>query len=63
MKSQKHNQGELKELKVNIESELHDLIVRMSKNSGISLDDLVTISLKRFCSSHNDYLGKSPQYE
>ncbi len=63
MKSQKHNQGELKELKVNIEREVNDLIVRMSKNSGISLDDLVVIALKRFCSSHNDYLGKSPQFE
>lgn len=56
MKGQKHNEGELKELKVSIEKKIVDNIQRMSKNTGMSANELVVIALKRFCSSHSDYL-------
>lgn len=61
MKSQKHNQGELKELKIKIEKEVADSLEIMSKNSKLSIDDLVVIAIKRFRSSHMDYLGKNPE--
>lgn len=57
MKTQKHNQGDLKELKVNLEKDVVEAFERMSKNSGLSIDDLVVIALKRFRSSHGDYEG------
>lgn len=60
MKSQSHNEGELAELKVDIEKNVVEAFQRMSENSGISLNDLVVIALKRFRSSHADYEGKSP---
>ena len=56
MKTQKHNEGELKELKVSIEKQVVDKVQLMSKNTGMSADELVVIALKRFCSSHSDYL-------
>ena len=63
MRSQKHNEGELADLKVKIEKPMVELIQKMSENSGLSVDEIVVISSKRFCSSHNDYLGKSPDYD
>lgn len=60
MKSQIHNQGELKELTVSIEKEVVDSIHRMSDISGMSVDELVVIALKRFRASHCDYEGKTP---
>lgn len=57
MKSQKQNQGELKELKVNVEKEVVDAFLKMEKNTKIALADLVVIALKRFRSSHSDYEG------
>ena len=63
MKSQKHNSGELKELTVRIERNVVDSLLKMSKGSGISIDDLVVIALKRFRSSHSDYEGKAFQTE
>ena len=60
MKSQKHNQGELKEVKVKIEKNVADSLEVMSKNSKISIDEIVVIALKRFQSSHTDYLKKTP---
>lgn len=63
MKSQQHNKGELKELKVNIEKNLCDSLQRMSLNSGMSIDDLVCIALKRFRTSHSDYEGPLPSLE
>ena len=63
MKSQQHNKGELKELKVTIESDIVDSLQRMSKNTGISLDELVVIALKRFRASHGDYDGTTPKAE
>lgn len=63
MKSQKHNQGELKELTVKIESKVVEDVELMSKNTGIPVDDLVVIALKRFRSSHLDYLKQVPVTE
>ena len=59
MKSQVHNEGELKELKVNIEKDVVESLERMSKGSGMSIDELVVIALKRFRASHSDYEGKA----
>ncbi|MGB0454898.1 MAG: hypothetical protein ACPGJV_14405 [Bacteriovoracaceae bacterium] len=56
MKSQEHNKGELRSLTVNIEKEVVDSIELMSENSGIAIDELVVIALKRFRASHSDYL-------
>lgn len=63
MKSQKHNSGDLKELKVKIERDIVETLERMSKNTGISLDELVVIALKRFRASHGDYDGTTPKAE
>jgi hypothetical protein len=56
MRSQKHNQGELKEIKVKIEKQVAEDLELMEKNSGIPAADIVVIALKRFRSSHLDYL-------
>lgn len=63
MRSQLHNQGSLSELKVNIEEEIVTAIKNMSANTGISVDDLVVIALKRYRSAHTDYEKLSPEYE
>ncbi|MBY0516115.1 MAG: hypothetical protein K2P81_04360 [Bacteriovoracaceae bacterium] len=63
MKSQKQNQGELKELTVKIEKDVVEAIEIMSKNSGLSQADLVVIALKRFRASHLDYLRATPPTE
>lgn len=55
MKSQTHNEGELKEMTVKIEKAVVETFERMSKKSGMSIDDLVVIALKRFRASHSDY--------
>lgn len=57
MKTQKHNQGELKELKVKVEKDVVESIERMSKLSGMPLEDIVVIALKRFRSSHTELEG------
>ena len=59
MKSQKHNNGELKELTVKIEKNVVDSLTKMSEGSGMPIDDLVVIALKRFRASHSDYEGKA----
>ena len=56
MKSQKHNQGELKEIKLKIEKQVAEDLELMEKNTGIPAADIVVIALKRFRSSHSDYL-------
>ena len=63
MKSQKHNQAELKEIKVKIEKDVAEDFERMVKNTNISMDDLVVIAMKRFRSSHADYLKTAPRTE
>ena len=55
MKTQLQNQGELKEIKVKIEKEVVESFERMSKSSGLTIDDLVVIALKRYRSSHSDW--------
>ncbi len=63
MKTQSHNQGELKELNVNLEKEVVESMEKMAKHTGITLDELVVIALKRFRASHADYEGKSPHLD
>ena len=63
MKSQKHNQGELKEVTVKIEVKLAEDLKTMSDNSGMTVDDIVAVALKRFRSSHADYLKQVPHIE
>jgi len=59
MKSQKHNQGELKELRVDIEQDVVESFEKMAQRTGISLADLVATALKRFRASHTDYIGQA----
>jgi fructose-1,6-bisphosphatase/sedoheptulose 1,7-bisphosphatase-like protein len=63
MKSQKQNQGDLKEVVVQIEKKVAEDLELMSKNTGIPVDDIVVIALKRFRSSHLDYLKQVPVTE
>jgi hypothetical protein len=35
----------------------------MAKNSGMKPEEIVVIALKRFRSSHNDYMKTVPMYE
>lgn len=63
MKSQKHNEGKLKELTVNVEEDVVTAIEAMSKNSGMSVDEIVVIALKRFRAHHADYEGTTPMTE
>jgi len=63
MKTQNHNKGELSSLNIKIEKELVDDLETMSKNSLISQDDIVCIALKRFRSSHADYMKCIPDPE
>ncbi|AYF45984.1 MULTISPECIES: hypothetical protein [Halobacteriovorax] len=58
MKDQVHNQGELKELKVNIEADVVESFQHMAENTGIALDELIVVALKRFRASHSDYEKK-----
>lgn len=55
MKNQEHNKGELKELKVKIEKDVVESFERMSKVSGLPVDELVVIAMKRYRSSHTDW--------
>ncbi|MBT4792413.1 MAG: hypothetical protein HON90_12650 [Halobacteriovoraceae bacterium] len=57
MKTQSHNQGELTELKVKIEAQLVKDLQLMAENAEISIDEIVAVSIKRFKSSHADYMG------
>lgn len=59
MKGQVHNQGELKELKVEIEKSVVEAIEKMAANTGYPLNELVVIALKRFRASHSDYEKKT----
>jgi len=63
MKSQKQNQGDLKEVTVKIESKVVEDLELMSKNTGMPVADIVVIALKRFRSSHLDYLKQVPMTE
>ena len=63
MKSQTHNQGELKELNVKIEKDVVESFERMMKTSGLPLADLVVIAMKRYRSSHSDWDVKPSKSE
>ncbi len=63
MRSQKHNQGELKELKIQGEKLVIECFELMAKNTGISVDELVIIAMKRFQSAHIDYQKLSPNVD
>jgi fructose-1,6-bisphosphatase/sedoheptulose 1,7-bisphosphatase-like protein len=63
MKSQKHNQGDLKEITVKIESKVVEDLELMARNTGMPVADIVVIALKRFRSSHLDYLKQVPMTE
>jgi len=63
MKSQKHNQGDLKEVTVKMEAKVVEDLELMSKNTGMPVADIVVIALKRFRSSHLDYLKQVPMTE
>ncbi len=63
MKSQKHNEGELKEVVVKIEAKVAEDLETMSKNAGIPTSDIVVIALKRYRASHLDYLKQVPMTE
>ncbi len=63
MKTQTHNQGELKELTVKIESDVVDSLTVMSQQSSMSIDDIVVIALKRYRASHAELLGKAPKLD
>ena len=60
IKGQEHNSGKLAPLHVNLEEGVVKKIQEMSKNTKISVDELTVIALKRFISSHCDYLNKAP---
>lgn len=63
MRSQKHNQGELSELKVSIDKELVESLERMAQKTGFPVADLVAIAIKRFRSTHSDYEDREPRIE
>jgi hypothetical protein len=63
MRTQKHNQGELKEVKVMIEKDVVESLETMARNSSLSMAEIVVIALKRFRSSHTDYLQATPATE
>jgi len=63
MKTQKHNQGNLKELTVNIEEGVVESILQMANSSSMSVDDIVVIALKRFRASHAELEGKAPKLD
>lgn len=63
MKTQTHNQGELKELAVKIEKDVVESFERMTKASGLSVADLVVIAMKRYRSSHSDWDVKPTKSE
>ena len=60
IKGQIHNQGELSSLELKIESNVVKKIEEMAKNTDYSVDDIAVIALKRFISSHCDFLNKAP---
>jgi hypothetical protein len=61
MKDQKYNEGELRELKLNIDSQVVDAVELMSENTEYTQADIVVIALKRFISHHADYMNEVPK--
>lgn len=63
MKGQIHNQGPLEELRVKIEKSIVEDVKKMAEKSGMSVDELVVIALKRYRSRHTDLLGYQTKIE
>jgi len=63
MKSQKYNQGLVKELKVAIDKKIAETVQLMAKNKGTDINEIITIALKRYIASHAELEGKVPQHE
>ena len=63
MKSQCHNEGELRELKVKIEKDVVDSFEKMSQETNMDMNELVVIAMKRFRASHSDYERTSPKFD
>ncbi len=63
MKNEKSNQESHVKLTLSIEKELALVLTTMSKNSGMSEDEIVTIALKRFRASHAELEGCAPRIE
>jgi len=63
MKSQKHNEGELKQLSIKIEKQVAEDLETMASNTNYTVDDLIVIAVKRFRSSHLDYMKQVPRAE
>ena len=63
MKGQVHNQGALEELKVKIEKSVVEDVKKMAQKSGLQVDELVVIALKKYRSRHTDLLGDKSRQE
>jgi hypothetical protein len=63
MKNQKHNVGPLTEITCSVEEQVAIDLETMSKNSGLTKDEIVCIAIKRFRVSHTDYLGNKVEIE
>ncbi len=63
MKTQKYNEGELASLNIQIDKKIVENLDIMSRNSGISKEDIVVIALKRYESSHADYMKVVPELD
>ena len=61
MKSQKYNDGELKELTVNIDKGVAETVISMAKVKGSDVDDIIVIALKRYIAGHAELEGKVPK--
>lgn len=63
MKTQKYNVGELAVFSVEIEQKLIESIKKMSEKSGININDIVTVALKRFKASHTELENQTPEMD
>ncbi len=63
MKNQKYNDGELAKLDIMIDKKMVENLSIMSKNSGLAVEDIVVIALKRYESSHADYMRVVPELD
>jgi uncharacterized protein (DUF736 family) len=54
--------GEVAELNVKIEVQLVKDLETMAKNSGFTIDEIVNVAIKRYRSSHADYMGINLDY-
>ncbi len=56
MKDDYRIDGQTKELKVNLESEVVDVLIKMAAHTKYSVSELTNVALKRFISHHKDFL-------